>query len=913
MELNYLSCWRNAPEELKRIVLERISTFPGGSSSASSASSGSAVVVREQATFGQLCSAVLAKPEFSWSEHGELCARMRDAMRDVNRKYTHPAVFAAGSIGFPTGCYSQLTYADNAEEMELVVALLLEGYQWYNKSAPEQSMVSSTFFSSSLDNEYFDDLDVVGDFIKKVDACDKEPGYHRVVAVVQSSGFGKTRMCKQIVSKHGGVMWCLRKSTDEGVPSQTKLVYEKLMEPAESSDAKIRMWEIEVMCWLQVMVEQFEGCDEEEAADVRWGKWWAAHVDAENDEVQEKIKNLRDAAGRNLEQVVSVFLDALEKHRERMVKLEQVTNDDTLVLKLFVDEASTLVKMDHLREFRFAVYLVWRRIKASAANMGLMAVLCDTLSTISNFVPDEKTRRRTPASFRPDGQVGPFGMHAPFWNLSCDVYKECTEQRRQILDLKQLVSFGRPMWRALYDSAQGLSEQDRLQQLVMFAYQKLLLDRGLVLRADNVGGALAVVLARVFCVVGTGPLSVTYVSQHMGTCRHILESREALVVATCPEPVLAMAAEQYVWADADKLALALDMVLKLHATRQVSLGERGETAAQVLLARAYTAVKQGKNMWVNAIPVREVLRELGLHDTEGEKLKAVEVYARGHLAILQFVKQRRNQPLSMKTLEAAARRGCGLVLADGHKGLDLIIPVLFANSSPPTSDGEWTVGGLLLVQVKNREASSNNYRTSHDLSYKMCPPYVFGSSGVDWQVGEAKAGGDGDQTDVLDVVEVERVSKWKVSVAWLKEKIRQHNAENKNDKLLLSGNKADLKQRLLDTLNCEVSRDQVEELLQKHFGPPARKPVVCNDTIAELPTLGLFMNLRSDTAVVDQAFGVKIVTDEHPSGQLYYNVVLNKSNLRNPLPPAMWDAMEALTAPNTDSSDADCHILPSWV
>eukprot|EP01094_Clydonella_sp_ATCC50884_P024908 TRINITY_DN637_c0_g1_i22.p1 TRINITY_DN637_c0_g1~~TRINITY_DN637_c0_g1_i22.p1 ORF type:complete len:984 (+),score=189.06 TRINITY_DN637_c0_g1_i22:156-2954(+) len=655
---------------------------------------------------------------------------------------------------------------------------------------------------TTLDNTFVDS-GVVNDFIAQLEECGKKHRHHPVLAVVQSSGFGKTRLCKEVLLKRGGVMWCLRKDKQEN-PPQSLLVYELLEKwKGDSQPDKIDQWEREILCWLIVMKNFYAPYEElpyEEQEDVNKA-WWNAHAMRKLDvlDVDSQVQKVRGRVWKSTERDMA----------EEMANLKKWMGKRKMVL--FVDEASLLLPCVHFRALREAV----GRVK-STLSCFLMMVVCDTLSTIANFAPHDDLRKRT-ASYRPDDKGSSLTeLHTPFCNLPCDLYDACKMPESggedlPLLHWKQLVSFGRPMWRSCFEEAEnpGTTEWPvtKLRELLLFAEEKLTMgkmDEGKRDENTEKGGYMAVVLARVYCVVNSGPQSVRYVSRHMGTCVGILPNREALVAVTCPEPVLAMAA-CLEWWNPDKLACALQHMAALHEVRQVSLGERGETAAQVLLAYAYSRslgdLTQADCEAKYRVSVIEFLRRLGLEAEHGKLLEQSVVYSEGYVALFQFVKLRKK--VSKRILKWAARRGCGLVLADGYRGLDFLIPVL--TESP---EGKWDVGGQLMVQVKNREESSNNYLKSEDLTYKMSPPYVFEELTDTWTVSGKKTVQGATEHPAIETVVCDASPRPKVTVVWLKDQLGEKELSSK-------GNKRELLERLAKALKIPTTAEQKDDELAK--------------------------------------------------------------------------------------------------
>jgi hypothetical protein len=342
------------------------------------------------------------------------------------------------------------------------------------------------------------------------------------------------------------------------------------------------------------------------------------------------------------------------------------------------------------------------------------------------------------------------------------------------MDVAAMMCYGRPLWGATLSAYREVGRVEAVERLVSLATMKLtmVIDGGAPKVADLRGSArLAVFAARVYCEVVEGSFASEYVASYMGTLMGLSDDRAHQCVRTRPEPALALAAMR-LWQQEGAIGELVKALAEEEQT--LSIGERGEGAAQCMLLWAYDQVvgdgwkesngllvsvgdllkKFGvnrssrchvsKRMWrkaevgeqkaaagkrskmmVKLGEVQKVVREVRLGKVASEETMAnekqrsmakmlLETMELGFVSLLQFVRVYVSGRVTKRSMEEAARRGCGMVLPAGAQGADLVIPVFkFRRCDVHRAGGRQRVKPsvkvtmehmttLLVVQVKNQ-------------------------------------------------------------------------------------------------------------------------------------------------------------------------------------------------------------------
>eukprot|EP00047_Mylnosiga_fluctuans_P016405 m.54313 g.54313 ORF g.54313 m.54313 type:complete len:585 (+) comp6578_c1_seq1:804-2558(+) len=238
--------------------------------------------------------------------------------------------------------------------------------------------------------------------------------------------------------------------------------------------------------------------------------------------------------------------------------------------RVFLGAAEGESKFQTFRKFRQN----WKR---STIPAGFFAVLMDTTSRVSNFMP---TVQDDPSSRALDAILFP-----PFHLVnSMDVLAlpGTGSHALDAADIARIFSLGRGLWGSLLHGSSGA---DHLQHLVDVAVRKLSLSSTVGTISDH--AAIAALSFR-FClsVQPQASLADDLLGRHLAVCMFISESRGRLMINFPSEPVVAEAAATLMAPSQAKITM-LEAYQRLHARGDVDAGLSGELVARLILQWAH--------------------------------------------------------------------------------------------------------------------------------------------------------------------------------------------------------------------------------------------------------------------------------------------------------------------------------------
>jgi hypothetical protein len=543
-------------------------------------------------------------------------------------------------------------------------------------------------FEQAFSIEYVDDRSQrVERFAKYVDAIVtkwSDNKFHSPYsAIVQSSGTGKSRLIREYARSSYVMYFCLR-AVNTGYPLQTPIRDELVpSQPLEDADYSKRCLSYLVAC-IKTFVDEYAASHTPE-------QWFDAHA---LDEAQRKTiwSNIKS-------RVASIGSETTQSLKEMLVvscqKLTSPAGGRKARFVFAFDEAGWLLarKNGHSNLFRL---LRWA-LRSIPRNSGVCAVMLDTMSSASDFVP---TQRDDPSDRVVTQQLSLF---APFYLLDTfDLYTDALATLT-IPDLEQadhLLRFGRPLW---YTVVKDDHRAD-IDGLLKLAKKKLLCASPDPL-PDKLTDAQALSLGCVrycFDVTPTSQLASDLIASHMRVCVYINEHRDYLYNFSPSEPVLVEAATQLLYEETqrgDKLMMVMLKHLYEHLRfGLVDGGPRGEFIARIVLLMAADSVRlraRADSEWDPATPfhfargikVGDFLQELagvGAGLFRQTDAAMVARFLDGDMFLTHFLPVMDYTP-SRSELHEFMKRGAGVCCRTGQKGVDLIIPVLLRRSSSSSS------------------------------------------------------------------------------------------------------------------------------------------------------------------------------------------------------------------------------------
>ncbi|EGZ26718.1 hypothetical protein PHYSODRAFT_320623 [Phytophthora sojae] len=594
------------------------------------------------------------------------------------------------------------------------------------------------------------------------------------VAVVQSSGFGKSRTVRELALKAERepnlnlkvLYMCARVHRSTGFPEATSKLRDWLFDPAASSVQEVARRLKAIYCYAK--------------------DHWA---DVQTEWLELFIDNATDSS-----------------------------DPDGKMVVLVIDEArSLLAEVDGKKnDFRMLRNALKSANEDIGPEGGIFGVLIDTNSQISDLTPplllDPSSRKSggSLASFAPLVLADTMDAH---WDDyfedeeinegtqvavgAEDEEKTKQQERAKIAMYKTVVTgsdgqawealrrMGRPMWYSTYpDPAHKV-------RVIDLAANKLLLGIPPSQNAYNKDTMFGV--ASMLCRLGVRPHSTSALASRapadfMAILAYVNFKREGYVTSYASDPVLALGAMK-VWYEL-KYGLAkyilpqLKNLLLDEALDTGGVGEIGEMVARILLLLAMDKCVMGDKDFSQCyhtigqfVPVQDFLNVLtgheemsiyckGMYNAEDKRPEFNEWCSKWdgwYVGFTHFV-QLQLEPNEDTLWFLLGRQAAGIFPRNQY-GADLLIPMFKKRSNSRPVGGETTRGEqeehevlMMLIQVKNRSPVDGGF--SRAATEKLCPWFVFGknsdgNSSAGKSTGEI--GGDPNplsSTDVRDTIRI---------------------------------------------------------------------------------------------------------------------------------------------------------------
>lgn len=404
--------------------------------------------------------------------------------------------------------------------------------------------------------------------------------YAPLVALVQSSGWGKSRLICQLWRKGFFVFYisCMGEK-QTGFPRRTG----KLADILQSSESTEATFVVLVLSILIVLNKH---------ADMTCEQWM---------QEQEKSNAIQNAIYALFEQRVGSFAHYDQQEcakaeeqfecclKEEVVKLEQ----RGVKLLLCIDEAGEL--RENFVKFR-------RSLRSIPPGKSFFSIVLGTDRKVADLA----------AAAEEDGSARvrlatPFNVYHPLYligksNIFAEAGTDSSSEARtsssragisssgktdRSMDPKHVIRYGRPLWAAYYDSVE---EDNKLMATIQLAKMKLLGQNVNTAKQGWVTRDLAVAVFA--CIVGLdvvawGTLPQQLVAKHMRTIVKISEDRRRVYTAAAVEPALAAGAAKLLHAQNDAfLGDFLDKLIEVFLDGLVLEGMRGEVVARIVIMLA---------------------------------------------------------------------------------------------------------------------------------------------------------------------------------------------------------------------------------------------------------------------------------------------------------------------------------------
>ena len=545
---------------------------------------------------------------------------------------------------------------------------------------------------------YIDPTNMVTTFVTYAEACfdhyqaNAQTYNSPYFCLVQSSGYGKTRLLREVARKVRVMYVCMRSDAARvtGYPRHTATAMTALFEGLNRSTAST---------YVDGLAERFGQCVQSALT-----KLPPPGVDDETSEASFPSERLAGS--------VWNFKD---------VHLPANPQEESELVILVLDEAraSLDVQVNQISQFR----LIRRALARFAKKFKMrrfVAVFVDTSSRIKNFSPSADLEPSLRPTQLDDELIAP-KLFMPFiLRNSFDVNFKPLQGNdlSSLVDSDDYLRAGRPL--VSMPSSESIVHGRRsisgLTKQLSFLSRKLHGGQSQRTRA----GALSEMLCRLGASVHPHhPYAREMVADYMATLLGTDNERKSMLVAYVAEPKLAIAAADS-WSSeslfANELAPALQHALMSGA---VSQGARGELVSQILWLFAFDKAAQlaGKGVG-ECVELEQVLTQLLPADSDIDISKAIPIHLQGSkLACCQFVNIM--DRFSTRIHVQAAQRHCGISFRDGKTGVDLAFPLFMKKLS------------ILLVQIKNRADMQYPNSKTRSACIKMRPEFAFAGDNFD--------------------------------------------------------------------------------------------------------------------------------------------------------------------------------------
>ena len=545
-----------------------------------------------------------------------------------------------------------------------------------------------------FNDKYHDPDDALRKFEEMVlSAITDTPTHWNFLPVVQSSGYGKTRMLLELGQTSTSFFasyWCLRDPQRDGSPPTTRDVYSYLLDLSQRSAEVVNL---QLRLLFAAAVERVGTWPATTPADF-WQRNRDKYLTGQLDELWNEV--LTQAKRRlYVGQASTSSMESVPPARGA-----------TKPLVLMIDDARWLLsrKIGDRSMFRFVR-------GAARFTLGFALIFVDTVSKLSKPVPAAVNH---PTSRIADAEkLGKLEVREPLIAVcAIDLDKNLPIASSGKLDIDRALKLGRPLWR-IY------SLPDRV-------YRAILKLGGLREIGTDTLPAIALLATRVTSIrPHTGKTAAELVASHMATCVGISADRSCVSAVYLSEPVLAEAAGTS-WYQAGRLLPALRAFRSALQQGLATSGVAGEQVFPIMAClvkddlvrrsagRLFLTAEVPLSHWVCALVAP--LSEAVVHRDNIPMLEREPMISFTHFACAW-----RNDPaewLQQSSLKQLYHRAAAVILPNCQYGADFLVPVRLDKAD---------TYGALFVQIKNYGHNSHDQHYPASAADKLAPPAIFGS------------------------------------------------------------------------------------------------------------------------------------------------------------------------------------------
>jgi hypothetical protein len=533
------------------------------------------------------------------------------------------------------------------------------------------------------------------------------------LSIVQSSGFGKSRACKEIATSIVDENWltvyiCCRDSESIGYPPQTQPAVEffkKLLTASpEEAQRLLGYWikwliYFRFVFWLafvsgsmdiETIVNNVTSMD----MDCLLKKWKIdSFTDVQYDHEKENKERMAfwslcfERSHDHLMKRMFNFINSFAENGEMPEKIQEMLKCKHVLL--VIDEARFLSNAAFSTHSNVTLFRIFRAALKDIRS-GFFAVVVDTLSRIANFAPS----RKLDPSLRyieKDDCMGKDLFH-PFTAVT--TMDALCDPNNNLDEAKYRFTLGRPLWKITLDYyiATESSVTSALDELITFG--------GVCMPNDE--GKIACIA--VLTGINISPLSTIaneLVASHMATCLAIDSNRESLFMMYPVEPVLAEAAKHYIKHEYGhrKLSKVFEPLQDCFRIGAIDRGHNGELIAKLLILLGMFQISEVGSVVSSCQCVLDAL--FGKDVMNNESL----AHAGDEFSFNCFTELVRNSKYWVESdaqheLASYFNRGVAIQLPRGHPGADLLLPIRRKSICEKSGCDQYHYK-YLLIQVKN--------------------------------------------------------------------------------------------------------------------------------------------------------------------------------------------------------------------
>ncbi|CAI2177915.1 1964_t:CDS:2 [Funneliformis geosporum] len=554
------------------------------------------------------------------------------------------------------------------------------------------------YASGAFGCEFKNNLDYVGYFQNYITTCynNSKDTYMPYISIVQSSGYGKSRLIKEYANEVYTLY--LNLGIDRKCFPRPSACAKEFVASFQKAKDPVVWFNTFLAMAVYLVVSEVKKNNTDKSS------FWRSHLDDNGQSIWDlAIRAANEAETSN--DLISI--------RDNPGYLEEsFTSENDIKLLLCIDEGRKLIQETN-RDLGITLFRCWRRALQNNKwrTRGLFSVILDTTSRITNFSP-ASGYDPTIKALQEDVE-----LFKPFIYIS--TYSSLVNNSDNFYDYA--FSIGRPCWKALRN--EYIKEVVRSDSAECYAWEKV----KLLIKAKLQGGTnnptddegknlTSVALLASFCSVDISPsvhFASNLVASHLGTCLAISQDRTKILTCYPSEPLVTEAA--YELLDDNMLFL----IAQSFNQGVVEPGKRGEIVGELILIltrqKLYKRLKRAKKatFYTGEIKLFIFLEDLLKNNIVLKKnYDEHKFFKDANISFTRFVTIRTIPTLS--DLEKGYKSCVAFNLKRNQQGADFLIPV--------KCNGKYTVW---VIQIKNHNLLKCNSGVTEDSTSKLEPKYVF--------------------------------------------------------------------------------------------------------------------------------------------------------------------------------------------